>query len=110
MNIARLSCLTAALGLLVMGSADAQTWAQRHPRRDQVNARLTEQNYRIRQGVRDGQLTTAQAAQLHADDHAIRGEERADAAVNGSHITAGERRQINQQENANSQAILGERH
>ena len=49
-------------------------------------------------------------AYLHADDRAIRTEERADARVNGGHITKGEQRVINQQENANSRAIYDERH
>lgn len=92
------------------GAARAETWAQFHPRRAEVNSRLARQNQRISQGVRDGQLSPAQARQLHADDRSIRMEERADAAVNGGHITRGEQRQINAQENANSAAIHGERH
>ena len=64
---------------------------------------------RIDAGLRDHQLNRAQAHQLRADDHSIRTEERADASVNGGHITRGEQRQINAQENANSRAIHGER-
>lgn len=92
------------------GAARAQTWAQTHPRRVEVNSRLDRQNARIHQGVAEGQLSQTQARQLHADDRSIRMEERADAAVNGGHITRGEQRQINAQENANSAAIYGERH
>ena len=111
MKTLRLAGLAAAIGLLLTGAAaNAQTWNQTHPRRAEVNARLNNQNNRIRAGVRDGQLTDRQARQLHADDRAIRGEERADASINGGHITRGEQRQINQQENANSRAIYSERH
>lgn len=92
-----------------IGTADAQTWAQRHPRRTEVNARLALQNARINQGLRDHQLTRAEAHQLRSDDRSIRTEERADASLNGSHITRGEQRQINAQENANSRAIHHDR-
>jgi hypothetical protein len=96
--------------LAIAAGAHAQTFDQTHPRRAEVNGRLANQNARITQGVRDGQLSHAQAHQLRADDHAMRAEERADASVNGGHITRGEQRQINAQENANSRAIYGERH
>ena len=98
---------------LIGGSAvsvTAQTFDQTHPRRAEVNGRLADQNARIQQGVKDGQLSRNQAHQLHAEERAIRAEERADARVNGGHITKGEQRTINQQENANSRAIYGERH
>lgn len=101
--------LIASLG--AAASADAATqWQRNHPWRTHDNARLAHQNARIRQGVRDGQITHQQARALHADDHAIRAEERADASVNGSHLTARDQRQITQQENANSRAIYAERH
>ncbi|WP_118183873.1 hypothetical protein [Paraburkholderia phosphatilytica] len=95
---------------LTISEAHAQTWAAHHPWRASDNSRLARQNYRISKGVQDGQLTHAQAHQLRADDHSIRTEERADASVNGSHLTPQEQRQISTQENANSSAIYGERH
>ena len=102
---------TAALGAMLAGAgvADAQTWQQRHPRRAEVNHRLAHQNARIDAGLRDHQLTRREAHQLRSDDRSIRGEERADASVHGSHITRGEQRQINAQENANSRAIHHDR-
>ena len=102
----------AALALIAGGAvtASAQTFDQTYPRRAEVNGRLANQNARIQNGVKDGQLSRNQARQLHANDRAIRAEERADARVNGGHITKGEQRVINQQENANSRAIYDERH
>ncbi len=76
-----------------------------YPRRAEVNARLANQNARINQERASGQITGAQAKQLHAQDHAIRTEERADAAVNGGHITKAEQRTINHQENQQSREI-----
>ena len=98
------------LALAAGAAAQAQGCDATPPRRAEVNTRLSNQNARIRAGVESGQLSHREARQLHADDHSLRTEERADAAVNGGHITRGEKRQINRQENANSRAIAGERH
>lgn len=97
--------ITAALAG-VAGTASADTkWQKNHPRREQVNNRLNNQNRRIHQDVKNGTLTKGQAAALHKDDHQVRQEERAMASQNGGHITKGEQKVLNQQENGISQAI-----
>jgi hypothetical protein len=88
-----------------MGSASAATWVQNHPRRVQVNSRLANQNARIHKEVKEGEITKAQAAKLHRQDHQIRMEERIMASQNGGHITKLEQRTLNQQENAVSRRI-----
>ena len=85
------------------------TWAARHPRRDEVNDRLANQHARISAGRRDGQLTPGQAHRLRREDHTIRREERTMAAANGGHITRGEQRVLNVQENQVSRQIHRER-
>ena len=80
-------------------------WQKAHPRREQVNARLANQNRRIHQEVKEGDLSKAQAASLHKDDRQIRSEERAMASQNGGHITKAEQKVLNQQENAVSKQI-----
>ena len=92
--------LATALAAAMATSALADTtWQQNHPRREQVNNRLANQNARIHNQVKDGDLTKAQAATLHKDDRQIRGEERAMASQNGGHITKLEQQTLNQQEN-----------
>ena len=87
-------------------SADKETkWEKTHPRRDQVNDRLANQNRRIHNEVKEGDLTKAQAANLHNEDHQIRQEERTMASQNGGHITKTEQKALNQQENAVSNQI-----
>jgi hypothetical protein len=76
-----------------------------HPRREQVNNRLANQNQRIHQEVKQGDLSKAQAAKLHKDDRQIRKEERLMASQNGGHITKSEQRVLNQQENGVSRQI-----
>jgi hypothetical protein len=92
---------TVALVLAAFGgSAFAAGWAQQHPRRAEVNGRLANQNRRIHRQVKQGDLSHAQAAKLHRDDHAIRTEERAMARQSGGHITKSEQHVLNQQENS----------
>ncbi len=102
--------LVGSLGLAATGAQAQTRWQADHPYRAADNARLRHQNARITAAVRDGQISYAQARALRRDDHAIRREERADAAVNGSHLTRADQRAIRQQENANSRAIYAGRH
>jgi len=91
-------------GLAANALADTQ-WQKNHPRREQVNNRLANQNKRIRQERKEGEITKAQAARLHKEDHAIRQEERTMASTNGSHVTKAEQKALNQQENQVSRQI-----
>ena len=86
-------------------AASAETWAQAHPRRAQVDARLANQNARINKEVKEGEITKGQARALHRQDRAVRQEERDMASQNGGHITQGEQRVLNQQENGISREI-----
>ena len=91
-------------GLATTAFADT-SWQKAHPRREQVNERLAHQNRRIHEEVKEGDLTRTQAAALHRDDRQIRREERLMASQNGGHITKGEQRVLNHQENAVSRQI-----
>jgi hypothetical protein len=98
--------LITAVAALGAASAYAETeWQKNHPRRTQVNKRLNNQNRRIHNEVKEGEISKAQAANLHRQDRQIRGEERAMASQNGGHITKQEQRTLNQQENGVSREI-----
>ena len=92
-------------GIASNALADDTKWQKDHPRREQVNNRLANQNQRIKQERKEGEITKAQAQKLHSEDHAIRQEERAMASTNGGHITKAEQRALNQQENQVSKQI-----
>jgi hypothetical protein len=90
----------------LVGTASADTtWQKNHPRREQVNNRLANQNKRIHNDVKNGTLTKNQAAALHTEDHQVRQEERDMASQNGGHITKSEQHVLNQQENGISNQI-----
>jgi type II secretory pathway component PulF len=95
----------AVTATLATGAQAETAWEKNHPRRDQVNDRLANQNKRITKEVQEGEMSKRKAARLRANDRAIRTEERAMASQNGGHITKSEQRVLNQQENANSRKI-----
>jgi CRISPR/Cas system-associated endoribonuclease Cas2 len=101
-----LSLVMSAVFAASAGSAFAETqWQKNHPRRAEVNKRLANQNRRINQEVKEGEISKAQAAKLHKEDRQIRQEERDMASQNGGHITKLEQRTLNQQENQVSRQI-----
>ncbi|MFJ1208810.1 hypothetical protein [Burkholderia pyrrocinia] len=98
--------IAATLMSVLTGTAFADTpWQQAHPRREEINQRLANQNRRIHHEVKEGEMSHAQAARLHRDDRKIRREERDMAAQDRGHITKSEQRVLNQQENAVSNKI-----
>jgi hypothetical protein len=87
-----------------------EDWKEDHPRRAEVNKRLNNQAQRVDEGVATGKLTTGQARELHAEDHAVRQQERAMAAEHDGHITKGEQNKLNREENRISDQIHDEKH
>ena len=105
-HILTIAAATAALaGLATSALADETQWQKDHPRRTEVNSRLGNQNNRINNEEKSGQITKAQAHKLHSEDHAIRKEERTMASTNNGHITKSEQKSLNQQENQVSKQI-----
>ena len=109
-NVAGKALIMTALVALFAGAAGSTfaadtTFEKNHPRREQVNNRLENQNDRIAKEVKEGDMTKGKAARLHAKDRKIRQEERLMASQNGGHITKTEQKALNQQENAVSKQI-----
>ena len=95
----------AAFGLMSTSVFAQNNWDANHPRRAEVNGRLQNQNARVDNKVADGKMSRGEAAKIHSQDHAIRREERRDAAAHGGHITKAEQAHINHQENHVSREI-----
>ena len=75
-----------------------------------VNERQANQQARIAQGVRSGQLTPRETTHLENKEAAIHQEVRSDRAANGGHLTGQERAQVNHQQNAVSRDINRDKH
>ena len=78
--------------------------------RNEVNTRQGNQQSRINNGVRDGQLTPGETRNLQNRDSSINRQAQADRAANGGQLTGQERQQINQRQNNVSNAINRDNH
>ena len=75
-----------------------------------IEQRKENQQDRIANGVKSGQLTPGETANLEKKEAAINKETRADRAANGGKLTAAEKAQINKQQNQTSKQIYADKH
>jgi hypothetical protein len=75
-----------------------------------IAERKENQQDRIAQGVKSGQLTAGETSKLETKEAAINGETKADRAANGGKLTAAEKKQINGQQNQLSKQIYKDKH
>lgn len=94
---------------LASGAAMAQTDVPGHPRVNEVNNRLENQQDRIQAGVKDGQLNAKQATRDETRDNNIAARESADEAKHGGHLTKREQRNLNKSLNKDSRNIHRQR-
>ena len=95
-------------GLCCASLASTAVMAQEvpdHPRVNEVNQRLDNQQSRINQGLASGSLTGKQAAHDEAHDANIAKRESVDEAKHNGHLTKGEQNRLNRSENRNSRRI-----
>ena len=109
-------------GLMVAGSAAAQAQTSNtseagtgqvdpgHPRVNQVNGRETNQQNRIANGVKNGQLTPGQTARLERGEQRLQNNEKKDMAANNGHLTKQHQRQLNREANHMSKRIYKDKH
>lgn len=76
----------------------------------EVGQRQRNQQERIAQGIKSGQLTAGETAHLEGREAAVNHEIHNERAANGGSLTAQERAQVNRQENRNSAAIYRKKH
>jgi hypothetical protein len=75
-----------------------------------VGVRAENQQDRIANGVRSGQLTAGETKNLENREANINHEVKADRAANGGHLTQAEKSQVNQQQNNLSHSIYNDKH
>ncbi len=89
-----------AVGALFAVTLPAQEAAQRK----------ADQQARIGQGVKSGQLRAGETGRLENKEHRINKETRVDRAANGGHLTASEKATVNHQQNKVSRDIYRDKH
>jgi hypothetical protein len=107
-------------GLMFAGSASAQTQNTSgagagqvdpgHPRVNQVNGRETNQQNRIANGLKNGQLKPGQTARLERGEQRLQNNEKKDMAKDNGHLTKQDQRQLNKEANHMSKRIYADKH
>jgi hypothetical protein len=75
-----------------------------------IAQRKENQQDRIANGVKSGQLTAGETANLEKREAAINKETRTDRAANGGKLTSAEKAQVNRQQNQVSKQIYADKH
>ncbi len=75
-----------------------------------IAQRKENQQDRIAQGVKSGQLTAGETARLESKEASLNRETRRDRAADGGKLTPGEKAQINRQQNHLSNQIYVDKH
>ena len=100
--------LIAIVGLsFAAAGANAQN---RHPRVHEVNHRLGNQHNRVHQGVKSGELTHRETANIRKTDAKIHQEIHQDRLAHNGHLTKAETRHINKELNHESRVIHRDKH
>jgi hypothetical protein len=104
------------LGGLLTASAAAQNGAgpgvydPGHPRVNQVNQREQNQQNRIANGVKNGQLTPRETANLERKENRLVQNQKRDMAKDGGHLTAKDQAKLNREANHVSRDIYKDKH
>ncbi|HEY2353020.1 MAG TPA: hypothetical protein VGH83_10940 [Candidatus Acidoferrum sp.] len=96
--------------LMAASVAFGQSASTDTPKTTEVGQRKENQQDRIAQGVKSGQLTAGETANLETKEAAINGETKADRAANGGKLTPAEKAQVNHQQNQLSHQIYNDKH
>src|SRR5215470_1127318 len=92
------------------GSSATPTPAPAEKPKPTVAQRKENQQDRIANGVKSGQLTAGETGNLEKKEAAINKETAADRAANGGKLTASEKKQVNRQQNRMSKQIYADKH
>ena len=98
---------TSSSGSSTQGSSTTTSTPAKQPT---VAQRKENQQDRIANGVKSGQLTAGETANLESKEAAINGETRADRAANGGKLTPSEKQQIHKQQDQVSKQIYQDKH
>lgn len=96
--------------VIASGQVMAQTDVPGHPRVNEVNNRLENQQDRINNGLKNGTMTQQQAARDETHDANIARRESVDEAKHNGHLTKQEQHNLNKSENKNSRHIYRQKH
>jgi hypothetical protein len=94
--------VSSAAALILAGAVFGQT--------SEVGRRAENQRDRVAQGVKTGQLTAGETADVERKEAAVNQEVRADRSLNGGKLTGQEKKIVNGQQNNLSKQIYSDKH
>ena len=113
MNLSRfalVACLSLApAAVLAQSSTTTTTVTAPAPKRT-INGRKENQQDRIAQGVKSGQLTPAETSRLERQEAGINKEERGMRAQDNGHLSRRDRKTLTAQQNQESRRIARDKH
>jgi len=95
---------------VILAIAAAAVLAVTLPADQKIAQRKENQQDRIAQGVRSGQLTAGETARLETKEARVNKEIHTGRAANGGKLTGAEKAQVNRQQNKMSRAIYKDKH
>ena len=119
-TIGKSLAILAVGGLMFIGSAIAQqdntsgagagVVDPGHPRVNEINQREQNQQDRIANGVKSGQLTPGETQRLERGEQRLQNNEKKDMAKDNGHLTKQDQRQLNREANHMSKRIYKDKH
>jgi hypothetical protein len=119
-TISKSLAVLAVGGLMFMGSAIAQqdntsgagpgVVDPGHPRVNEINQREQNQQDRIANGVKSGQLTPGETQRLERGEQRLENNEKKDMAKDNGHLTKEDQRKLNREANHMSKRIYKDKH
>lgn len=103
--ISTVAALLITAASFAQGPGHQPTHLQNHPRVNQVNGRMDNQERRINTERRDGQISHTQAQADRSNLKAINNEKHEMRQSDNGHLTHADQRSLNQQLNHNSRQI-----
>jgi hypothetical protein len=102
--------LTHAALAVTLAFAPAALFAQTATPPPDINQRKVDQQDRIAQGVKSGELTAGETSRLEHQEAGINHEERGMKAQDNGHLTAQDRKTLTDQQNVESKRIYRDKH
>jgi metal-dependent amidase/aminoacylase/carboxypeptidase family protein len=96
------------IGIMMVAATVAVTGAVAQT--NTVDQRKENQQDRVAQGIKSGQLTAGETANLETKEAAINQEVRTDRTLNGGRLTNQEKQTVNRQQNRMSKQIYADKH
>ena len=100
----------AALPVMAQSTSTSTQSATTATNPDSIKDRRENQQDRIAQGVKSGQLTAGETAKLEKQQQGINKQVASDRKANGGTLTASEKKQVNKEQNQASRNIYKKKH